>query len=86
MAACYSAFCKASSDTRKFEKLSALRAWFFESLKAQMNINNQDVAVGKDGNFDVEIKLSEGTNKLVIVSTSKIGRSTRIERTVFLQP
>lgn len=53
--------------------------------EAKLSINNQDVGVSKDGHFDQEVKLSEGANRITITSTSKFGRSTKAERTVFLQ-
>ncbi len=54
--------------------------------EANLLINNQNVTVGKNGNFNQEIKLSDGVNKVMIISTSKFGRPTKIDRTVFLQP
>ena len=54
--------------------------------EATLSLNNQPVAISNDGQFSAEIKLSEGTNKLSIESTSKIGKITKLERTVFLQP
>lgn len=54
--------------------------------EATLSINNQEVAIEKNGEFGAEIKLTEGTNKLSIEAKSKIGKVTKVERTVFLQP
>lgn len=54
--------------------------------EGKLSINNQDVTVGKDGNFEQEIKLVVGVNRIIIVSSSKFGRSTKVEKTIFLEP
>lgn len=54
--------------------------------EATLSINNQDVAIEKNGEFSAEINLAEGTNRLSIEAKSKIGKITKVLRTVFLQP
>lgn len=53
--------------------------------EAKVAINSQEVTVDRDGNFKQELKVSESVNKIVITSTSKFGKTTKIERTVFLK-
>ena len=54
--------------------------------EATLSLNNQPVAIESNGQFSEEIKLIEGSNTLSLQATSKIGKVTKIERTVFLQP
>ncbi len=53
--------------------------------EAKVTINNQEIQVDSSGKFSQEIKLSDNVNSIVIVSTSKSGKETKIERTVFLK-
>ena len=48
-------------------------------------INNQEVTVDSNGNFSQELKLSESVNKIEVTSTSKFGKTSKIERTVYLK-
>ena len=54
--------------------------------EATLSLNNQPVAIESNGQFSEEIKLIGGSNTLSLQATSKIGKVTKIERTVFLQP
>lgn len=51
----------------------------------KVSINNQEIQVDPSGKFSQEIKLSEGINTIVVTSTSKSGKVTTMERTVFLK-
>jgi len=51
----------------------------------KVNINDQEISVDPSGKFSQEIKLSDNSNTLVIKAISKSGKTTRIERTVFLK-
>lgn len=75
-----------SPKDQETTKLENIEVKGLTDPEAQMSINNQDVVVNKDGHFDADIKLSEGANRITVISTSKFGRSTKTERTVFLQP
>lgn len=48
-------------------------------------INNQEIPVDPAGKFSQEIKLTENVNNITVVATSKSGKSTKMERTVFLK-
>ena len=48
-------------------------------------INNQEIQVDSSGRFSQEIKLADNSNNIIIVSTAKSGKETRVERTVFLK-
>lgn len=52
--------------------------------ESKVSINDQEIAVDQNGNFSQNIKLSDSVNKILITATSKIGKQTKIERTVFL--
>lgn len=51
----------------------------------KVTINNQEIQVDSLGKFSQEIKLSENVNNISIISFSKIGKSTKVDRTVFLK-
>lgn len=53
--------------------------------EAKVAINNQEIQVDLSGAFSQEIKLQEAINTIVIIATSKSGRVTKVERTVFLK-
>ncbi len=53
--------------------------------EAKVSINNQDIRVDLLGRFTQEIELAENINTVVINATSKSGKVTKIERTVFLK-
>ncbi len=51
----------------------------------KVSINNQEIGVDANGRFSQEIKLTETTNKITITSLSKTGKTTQVQRTVFLK-
>lgn len=53
--------------------------------EAKVTLNNQEVTVDSQGNFKQDLRLSEGVTKITVVSTSKFGKSSTIERTVYLK-
>ncbi len=48
-----------------------------------LTINDISVSPFSNGEFRYEIELFSGENKIVIVAKNKIGKETRIERTIF---
>jgi cytoskeletal protein RodZ len=48
-------------------------------------INNQEVGVDPQGKFMQEIKLTEDATNINVTATSKSGKSTKVERIVFLK-
>lgn len=53
--------------------------------EAKLSINDQEIQVDSLGNFQQEIKINENINTISITSTSKGGKQSKIERTVFLK-
>lgn len=53
--------------------------------EVKVSINNQEIDLDQNGNFSQLIKLSENVNTIVITSTSKSGKQTKVQRTVFLK-
>lgn len=53
--------------------------------EAKLTINDQEIGVDPSGNFSQEIKLSDNVNIIEISATSKTGKQTKVERTVFLK-
>ncbi|MBI2019323.1 helix-turn-helix domain-containing protein [Candidatus Daviesbacteria bacterium] len=53
--------------------------------EVKLSINNQEIGVDYQGKFSQEIKLSDNINNIEIIATSKSGKTTKIERTVFLK-
>ncbi len=53
--------------------------------EAKVKINDQEIQVDLSGRFSQEITLTENVNNLIITSTSKGGKTTKVERTVFLK-
>lgn len=53
--------------------------------EAKLSINNQEIGVDVAGKFSQEIKLSDNMNTIEIVATSKSGKTTKEERTVFVK-
>lgn len=53
--------------------------------EAKLSINNQEIGVDPSGKFSQEIKLSDDSNTIMIISISKTGKTTKVERTVFLK-
>ena len=52
----------------------------------KVSINNQEIQVDLSGKFSQEIKLSESLNNITIISTAKSGKTSKVEKTVFLKP
>ena len=53
--------------------------------EAKVSINNQEIPVDSSGKFSQEIKLTAGVNNILVAATSKSGKVTKVERTVFLK-
>lgn len=53
--------------------------------EVKIKVNEQDVGVDMNGRFSEEIKLSASLNRIIISATSKFGRTTKVERTVFVK-
>lgn len=53
--------------------------------EAKVSINDQEIQVDSSGKFTQEIKLSDNVNTVVVRATSKSGKVTKVERTVFLK-
>ncbi len=53
--------------------------------EVKVSINNQGVEVDTSGKFSQEIKLTDNINNIEIAATSKSGKVTKIERTIFLK-
>lgn len=51
--------------------------------ESAVSINNQQIAVDQSGKFSQTIKLSENVNNIIVTATSKSGKESRIQRTVF---
>lgn len=54
-------------------------------VESEVFINNQKIQVDADGNFSQDIKLSDSTNIIVVTSTSRSGKTSKIERVVFFR-
>lgn len=52
---------------------------------SKVTINDQEVGLDTEGKFKEEVKLSSSVNNISIVSTSKFGQSTKVERTVYIK-
>ena len=53
--------------------------------EAKLSINDQEIQVDQNGKFSQQIKLSEDVNNIVIIATGKSGKSTKVQRSVFLK-
>lgn len=53
--------------------------------EAKVSINDQQIEVDSSGKFSQEMKLSDNVNNILITATSKSGKVTQVERTVFLK-
>lgn len=51
--------------------------------EVQVFVNSQEIAVDENGFFKEDVALSSQINKVTIVSMSKFGQNTTIERTVY---
>lgn len=54
--------------------------------EGKVTINNQEIQLDSSGKFSQRIKLSDSVNTIIVTSTSKSGKETKIERTVFYKP
>ena len=54
-------------------------------LEVKVSINEQEIAIDEDGKFSQIIKLSENVNNIFITATSKSGKQTKLQRTIFLK-
>lgn len=52
---------------------------------AKVTINDQEIPLSPEGKFKEEIKLSSSVNTISVVSTSKFGQSTKIDRTIYIK-
>lgn len=52
---------------------------------AKLTVNDQEVGLDNQGNFKEEVKLSSSVNTISVVSTSKFGQATKVERTVYIK-
>jgi len=50
-----------------------------------VSINEQEIPVDQHGGFSQSIKLSGNINNITITATSRSGKETRVQRTVFLK-
>lgn len=53
--------------------------------EAKVMVNNQQINIDISGKFTQEIRLTEGTNNILVTATSKSGKVSKVERTVFLR-
>lgn len=53
--------------------------------ESKVSINNQEIQVELSGKFSQEVTLTEGSNNIIVTSTSKGGKMSKVERTVFLR-
>ncbi len=53
--------------------------------ETKIDINNQEVSVDQSGQFSQAIKLTESSTTISVIATSKSGKTTKIDRTVFLK-
>jgi len=53
--------------------------------EAKLTVNDQEIGLDNQGNFKEEVKLSSSVNNISIVSTSKFGQATKVERTVYIK-
>jgi len=51
-----------------------------------VTVNRETVLLSPDGEFRHQMTLFPGENNLVVEATSKLGKKTSVERTVFYQP
>lgn len=52
---------------------------------AKVTVNDQEIGLNNEGKFKEEVKLSSSVNTISIISTSKFGQSTKVERTVYIK-
>lgn len=79
-------FLEVSEPTNQFNTTSSsIQVTGRTDPEVSLSINNQEIGVDLDGKFSQEIKLSDDINIIIITATSKTGKVTKVERTVFLK-
>lgn len=53
--------------------------------EVKVAINDQEIAIDESGKFSQTIKLSNSVNNIVVTATSKSGKQTKVQKTVFLK-
>lgn len=53
--------------------------------EVKVTINDQEIPIDQNGKFSQSIKLSENVNNIIITATSKGGKVTKLQRTIFLK-
>lgn len=53
--------------------------------EAKVTVNNQQINIDISGKFTQAIRLTEGTNNIVVTATSRGGKVSKVERTVYLR-
>lgn len=53
--------------------------------EVKLSINDQEIQVDQNGEFSQQIKLSKDVNNIVIIATARSGKSTKVQRSVFLK-
>lgn len=79
-------FLEVSQPVNQFNTdLSSIKVIGRTDPEAKVNINDQEIQVDSAGKFSQEIKLSDNVNTIEISATSKSGKVTKVERTIFLR-
>lgn len=79
-------FLEVITPTNQFStEISTIQVSGRTEPEAKVMINDQQIQVDISGRFFQEITLTENVNNLIITSTSKSGKVTKVERTVFLR-
>lgn len=79
-------FLEVSQPINQFNTdLSSIKVIGRTDPEAKVNINDQEIQVDSAGRFSQEIKLSENVNTIEVSATSKSGKVTKVERTIFLR-
>ncbi|MEK7616986.1 MAG: helix-turn-helix domain-containing protein [Patescibacteria group bacterium] len=52
---------------------------------SKISINNQEIQGDLSGKFSQEVSLSDGINTIIVTAISKLGKVSKVERTVFLR-
>lgn len=53
--------------------------------ESKVSINNQEIGVDFSGKFSQKINLKNEVNTIIVIATAKNGKSTKIERVVYLR-
>ncbi len=70
---------------QQIENASPVKVAGKSDPETKVSINNQEIQPDLSGNFSQDVNLSEGSNNITVTATSKGGKVTKIERTVFLK-